>query len=869
MTKYIEEHNFNFDNVYGENSTTEEVYLQTVRPMIEAAFKDKAKVTCFAYGQTGSGKTHTMMGPTNTNGQVITPGLYLLSGFDLFNFISTPEYQHLKVHISFYEIYCGKLHDLLNDRNVLSAREDGKGNICINGLQEKNISNLNELMKTIDTGLKCRTVGVTGANADSSRSHAIIQISLKSGNGNTHGKISFIDLAGSERAQDTVDTNKQTRFDGAEINKSLLALKECIRALDQSKSHTPFRGSKLTLVLRDSFVGGNCKTLMIANVSPSQISAENTLNTLRYADRVKELKKDKSESFSNVKKDNFSDLKEDLAKIMMMPRNHNATVKYTLDGKILNDAPLNKSLNQNFNNRVNNENINNNNNNNTNNNSSDRMNAHLNNIFASKLNPMLNQNNSNNNNQNNNQYNNTNSNSSNNNNQIQNGVNTKNDNLLKRQEMMHTQIRNNNTTVNNYNNSFNQLTKLNENHVKEGYVIVDNNNNRIKTQTLKIEDKSKQNSFPNVEILVKDTKETIMQQQYQKENRRETTISNYTQKNTNNNRETLNLNQKPRNNNPDTLDFINNFNYYKNGNQENFNSTNNANNANSVNIINQQIEKLSNEHEILIQQILEEEDKVVLSHRNHMDIVVESIKRQMFLLNNVEKSGSDIGEYIKDSEKELKDQINNIQKLLSCFANFNSMVNKEAEITQKIITLSSGLSNNNNNNANNTIFRGDNQKLSTFSLNTDSNDVLFNSFANNTILSEENNNAKINNFSSQTNNQNQNNNQNKYNNTQLENNYSNHKNLNEYRYLNSQKKQENVNTNFNNKNEDCDKVLIDEFLHSSKNKDFFNESSYSKMDNVEYFTQEQEESQYQQKVQESEFMNINAIGTEKKFKKSN
>lgn len=103
--------------------------------------------------------------------------------------------------------------------------------------------------------------------------------------------MSFIDLAGSERGADTINTNKQTKMDGAEINKSLLALKECIRALDQDKKHTPFRGSKLTQVLKDSFVG-NSKTTMIANISPASSCCEQTLNTLKYADRVKELKKE-------------------------------------------------------------------------------------------------------------------------------------------------------------------------------------------------------------------------------------------------------------------------------------------------------------------------------------------------------------------------------------------------------------------------------------------------------------------------------------------------------------------------------------------------------------------------------------------------
>jgi kinesin family member 2/24 len=103
--------------------------------------------------------------------------------------------------------------------------------------------------------------------------------------------MSFIDLAGSERGADTMNQNKQTKLDGAEINKSLLALKECIRALDLEKKHLPFRGSKLTQVLKDSFTG-NSKTTMIANVSPANSCCEHTLNTLRYADRVKELKKD-------------------------------------------------------------------------------------------------------------------------------------------------------------------------------------------------------------------------------------------------------------------------------------------------------------------------------------------------------------------------------------------------------------------------------------------------------------------------------------------------------------------------------------------------------------------------------------------------
>ena len=286
LTKYIEEHLFKFDYIFNENTNNEEIYLEILRPMIQAAFM-KAKILCFSYGQTGSGKTFTMMGIPSK--EMTTPGLYLLAAYDIFNLLLLPQFKHLTVWVSFYEIYCGKLFDLLNSRKVLTVREDAKQNICICGLTEKHVVNLQQLMNLIEYGIKVRKVGVTGANADSSRSHGIIQITLRNENGCVHGKISFVDLAGSERAVDRVNTDKQIRIDGAEINKSLLALKECIRALDMDSKHTPFRGSKLTLVLRDSFVG-NCKTLMIANISPSSVCSEHTLNTLRYADRVKELR---------------------------------------------------------------------------------------------------------------------------------------------------------------------------------------------------------------------------------------------------------------------------------------------------------------------------------------------------------------------------------------------------------------------------------------------------------------------------------------------------------------------------------------------------------------------------------------------------
>ena len=356
LTKYIEEHRFTFDRAYSDDSSNQEIYEEMLKSMINAAFQ-KTKITCFAYGQTGSGKTYTMLGnnhiKNDKNPQV--PGLYLLSCIDIFNNLQKKEFSNLEIWVSFYEIYCNKLFDLLNNKNVLQAREDGKGNICIVGLVEKNTKNIQELLDIIDYGLNSRTVGITGANLDSSRSHAILQISIRTRQGEKYSKISFIDLAGSERAVDTIDTNKKTKIDGAEINKSLLALKECIRALDLEKRHKPFRGSKLTLVLRDSFIG-NCLTLMIANISPCLSCSEHTLKTLRYADRVKELRKPRHEKENdNANAENHYKLtkkekeKKLLDELLMMPKGNN-NVKYNVEIKNGDNGKINNLIiNHNYN----------------------------------------------------------------------------------------------------------------------------------------------------------------------------------------------------------------------------------------------------------------------------------------------------------------------------------------------------------------------------------------------------------------------------------------------------------------------------------------------------------------------------------------
>ncbi|KAF9662518.1 hypothetical protein SADUNF_Sadunf18G0061600 [Salix dunnii] len=301
LTEYVEKHEFVFDAVLNEGVSNDEVYSQTVQPIVPLIFQ-RTKATCFAYGQTGSGKTYTMQPlPLKASQDILRlmHHTYWNQGFQLF--------------VSFFEIYGGKLFDLLNDRKKLCMREDGKQQVCIVGLQEYRVSDVEAIREFIEKGNATRSTGITGANEESSRSHAILQLAIKkSTNGSDSkpsrlvGKLSFIDLAGSERGADTTDNDKQTRIEGAEINKSLLALKECIRALDSDQGHIPFRGSKLTEVLRDSFVGDS-RTVMISCFSPSSGSCEHTLNTLRYADRVKSLSKGNSTKRDPLSSSNLRD----------------------------------------------------------------------------------------------------------------------------------------------------------------------------------------------------------------------------------------------------------------------------------------------------------------------------------------------------------------------------------------------------------------------------------------------------------------------------------------------------------------------------------------------------------------------------------
>uniref|UniRef100_A0A8C5A7L0 Kinesin-like protein n=1 Tax=Gadus morhua TaxID=8049 RepID=A0A8C5A7L0_GADMO len=283
LTRYLENQTFRFDYAFDDSTTNEMVYRFTARPLVETIF-ERGMATCFAYGQTGSGKTHTMGGDFSGKNQDCSKGIYALAAREVFVMLGKPNYKKLDLQVfaTFFEIYSGKVFDLLNRKAKLRVLEDGKQQVQVVGLQEKEVKCTEDVLRLIEVGNSCRTSGQTSANAHSSRSHAVFQIILRR-RGKMHGKFSLIDLAGNERGADTSSADRQTRLEGAEINKSLLALKECIRALGRNKPHTPFRASKLTQVLRDSFIGENSRTCMIATISPGMASCENTLNTLRYA----------------------------------------------------------------------------------------------------------------------------------------------------------------------------------------------------------------------------------------------------------------------------------------------------------------------------------------------------------------------------------------------------------------------------------------------------------------------------------------------------------------------------------------------------------------------------------------------------------
>uniref|UniRef100_A0A182PBG3 Kinesin-like protein n=1 Tax=Anopheles epiroticus TaxID=199890 RepID=A0A182PBG3_9DIPT len=298
---------FQFDNAYGYAATTENIYSDICYSLVESVLEGY-NATIFAYGQTGCGKSHTMQGttynlsaadPNNANNIGIIPRSFE----HIFEAIALASEVRYLVLVSYLEIYNETIRDLLQPQTSPTAAASlqikevpGEG-VMVQNLSLHTVHGMKECIELLELGAKNRMVGATLMNIESSRSHSIFSISLEQmstsvdGDGGPaikRGKLNLVDLAGSERQSKTGATGERLK-EATKINLSLSALGNVISALVDGKTrHIPYRDSKLTRLLQDS-LGGNTKTLMIACISPADYNYDETLSTLRYASRAKNI----------------------------------------------------------------------------------------------------------------------------------------------------------------------------------------------------------------------------------------------------------------------------------------------------------------------------------------------------------------------------------------------------------------------------------------------------------------------------------------------------------------------------------------------------------------------------------------------------
>uniref|UniRef100_A0A4W4F2S5 Kinesin-like protein n=1 Tax=Electrophorus electricus TaxID=8005 RepID=A0A4W4F2S5_ELEEL len=282
---------FVFDRVFPTNTTQEQVYNSCAKQIVKDVL-DGYNGTIFAYGQTSSGKTHTMEGKLHDpNGMGIIPRI----ADDIFHHIFAMD-ENLEFHIkvSYFEIYMDKIRDLLDvSKTNLSVHEDKNRVPYVKGCTERFVSSPEEVMDVIDEGKSNRHVAVTNMNEHSSRSHSIFLINIKQEHVETEqklsGKLYLVDLAGSEKVSKT-GAEGSVLDEAKNINKSLSALGNVISALAEgTKTHVPYRDSKMTRILQDS-LGGNCRTTMFICCSPSSFNEAETKSTLMFGQRAKTIR---------------------------------------------------------------------------------------------------------------------------------------------------------------------------------------------------------------------------------------------------------------------------------------------------------------------------------------------------------------------------------------------------------------------------------------------------------------------------------------------------------------------------------------------------------------------------------------------------
>eukprot|EP00037_Helgoeca_nana_P013739 m.126853 g.126853 ORF g.126853 m.126853 type:complete len:808 (+) comp22202_c0_seq4:73-2496(+) len=291
-TKGGEPKSFTYDAVYDNNAEQRDIYDETVRPIV-ADVLNGFNGTIFAYGQTGTGKTWTMEGDRSS---VELRGVMPNAFTHIFTEIARTQGKKFLVRASYLEIYKEEIRDLISKASRLKLRQKND-TFYVDGLSSAVVKSAEEIEEIMEIGNKNRMVGSTAMNATSSRSHAIFVVTIEcievGVDGENHirvGKLNLVDLAGSERQKKTQAT-KERLEEGIKINQSLLCLGNVVNALATGAKgdHIPYRNSVLTKLLKDS-LGGNAKTVMIANIGPSIYNYDETVNTLRYANRAKNIK---------------------------------------------------------------------------------------------------------------------------------------------------------------------------------------------------------------------------------------------------------------------------------------------------------------------------------------------------------------------------------------------------------------------------------------------------------------------------------------------------------------------------------------------------------------------------------------------------
>ena len=348
---------FTFDMVFDQTTPQYGVYEAAAKPIVDCVLEGY-NGTIFAYGQTGTGKTHTMEGkdePAELQG--IIPNAFR----HVFDFIdrstgagdadgAAQQGQQFLVRASFLEIYNEEIRDLLskNPNEKLDVKEHSETGVYVKDLTSFVVKGVDEIRQVLAVGKKNRTVGATLMNQDSSRSHSIFTITVESScvgetADSTHirvGKLNLVDLAGSERQSKTGATGDRLK-EATKINLSLAALGNVISSLVEGggrSRHIPYRDSKLTRLLQDS-LGGNTKTVMIANIGPADYNFDETMSTLRYANRAKNIK-NKPKINEDPKDAMLREYQDEIAKLKAMLQEQGGALDEDAGAGPMSPAPL-------------------------------------------------------------------------------------------------------------------------------------------------------------------------------------------------------------------------------------------------------------------------------------------------------------------------------------------------------------------------------------------------------------------------------------------------------------------------------------------------------------------------------------------------